>query len=311
MRNLRFRITLAAMFLCLPLCMASANETRELRAIRNSVLDTVRNGHSPCPTVADPGVEEYIFAFDGAGGFDGFRHAYWNRNPRTLKSVNDMFKTSAQDLRESSNPYGNEALIWSDEKKKLHDEFLSMVSDEARGNGKVISAIGAGVKKLQMPVPKEILYFPWNSAGLAASCASRLTKLHKNAGSSVAISAIGFSLGGYTTVLFARILEMQGTRLKNVMTLDAVPYTHEVFRALRNAPNRTVIRVPDNHDSWLNLFQSQDQGALVFLLPIRGSTMSGAVRNQLAKKSGVEVREHMKVPGSDDSRSEILRMLRD
>jgi hypothetical protein len=203
--------------------------------------------------------------------------------------------------------------LWSAEKANLYKEILPLLEGNY-GNGGLIISIGSALKGMSESSPKEILYFPWNSSALAAGCASRLKNLHAKSGHPVSISAIGFSLGGYTTVLFARIAKAYGVHLRNVLTFDPVPYTHELFRALKKKPNGTIISAPDNHDSWVNLFQRKDPNSLEVKFgpwPIHGSMVSGAVKNSIPIQGGEEADDHMTLPDTDVGQEEILRLLRD
>ncbi len=295
---------------------ASAGETEELQALKARFLSTVTQGHDPCPDIADPAVREYIFVFEGGKGLDAYKRAYWMRNPRTLKSVRDYFWEGSDpqdEIRSYEERLTEAPRGWSEEKFRVYRSLYRYIH-RSRGNSALISAITSTVRDLREPVPKEIFYYPWNAWITGSKCAESLRELHHRAGSDVRISSIGFSLGGYSTILFARRADRVGLRLRNILTLDPVPFTLEIYKALRRKDNTTVIPAPDNHDQWMNLFQTQDIDALgtkVGRFPIHGSQVSGSVENEIPLEKGIPVATHMTLPGCSVSRAEMSRMLRE
>lgn len=292
--------------------------TARLAATIDRTLDL---GYDACPTVVDPEIREYIFAFDGGGGYAPYNRLFHFKDPLTLKSGWDFFWDDQAEgyERDGNGKMTRPPRTWDAAKFALYQRVNELDYQE-EGNAALIDALGDAVGELERPVPKRVMYYPWNASGIAANCARKIVRLYREAGRPVAISSIGFSLGGYANILFNRMLNWAGIRLKNVLTLDPVPFTHEIVRALFVPKNGTVISVPGNHDSWLNLFQRLDSGTLdtgplrsvLGDLPIHGAKLSGNVRNRIPLDSENQpIDHHMGIPYCDVAEAEMLRILRD
>jgi hypothetical protein len=277
---------------------AFASDDLPAKRLASELAALYLTGYSPCPTKADPGINEFIFAFEGGGGYSKSYFAFNFRDPRTGFEGEDLFKTQPE-------------AKWSTERRRLYRTY-EILQKQNLANAALIEAIDYVSSNLSSRVPKKVLYYPWNASGAAALCAAKVKRLYSNAKLPLSISSVGFSLGGYATVLFNRFLNWQGIRLKNVLTLDPVPFTHELSRALRDHKNNTVISVPDNHGSWINLYQEKDVNTLAELLPIHGARLRGKVTNLIPLGlRGAPVDEHMWIPFSAEATSELTRILSD
>jgi hypothetical protein len=318
---MRFQRPFTSLYLALVFALfwgvsnAFAGETEELAALRSRFLFTVTRGHDACPTVADPTVREYVFVFEGGKGYDAYKRAYWMKEPQTLQSVRDYFwegSDPADEIRSYEERLTEAPKGWSEEKFRVYRSFYPYIH-RSRGNSALITAVTATIRdEIRAPVPKVVLYYPWHAWLQASKCAERLNQLHVESGSPARTSTIGFSLGGYSSILFARLAKKRNLRLTSVLTLDPVPFTFEIYKALRRQDNTTVIPAPDNHDRWINLFQTEDNGSMhtkLGRIPIRGSKVSGEVENLIPLEKGLPVATHMELPGCSISRGEIVRTL--
>jgi len=291
-------------------------------AVRLEMESTLATGHSLCPTGVDPSVREFIFAFDGAGGYSASHFVFFFRSPRTGLTGEDFLKPGYDDFPvgyhpefyDSNGDFVLKPPSWTPERYAFYRKFR-VLEKKSGGNAVLIDALNIASSRLKDPVAKRVLYYPWNASALAANCATKVRKRYLQAGRPLAISSVGFSLGGYASVLFNRFLAWQGVRLKNVLTLDPVPFTPEIYRAILFPQNRTLISVPDNHDSWVNLYQRKDRGTLLPKLggfPILGAQIRGiAVINQVLSDPGDGIYSHMSVPSSEAALTEMFRLLSD
>lgn len=267
-----------------------------------------------CPTKVDPAIREYIFIFEGAGGYAPAQAILKTADLHTKVKIGyELFNWSIY----GSSPLPKDArgnfvfpAEWSAEKNALYQVATEALEED--GHGSMLDLIYYA-SDYYREYPKRILYYDYTTPGDAAECAKSLKKLYAAARRPIAFSAAGFSLGGYATIRFARKLNSNQIRLKNVLTIDPVPYTHEVLRALDGRRNGTVIEVPGNHDHWYNLFQRRDVDTLqtrIGNFPIRGAKLSGGVKNRIpVQNSGAEVSEHMQMPTSDVAVAEMERIL--
>lgn len=298
---------------------ASANASEEkaqIRAAHDRLEHALYEAADLCPTKVDPSIREYLFIFEGAGGYAPARAILQFPDLHTKVQLGraalgrNWNGAAPNSLPTDSHGRDIFPSDWSREKIALYR--LVNEAQEEDGDGSMLDLLDYAASYYRS-YPKRVLYYDFLTPGKAAECARSLKKLYASARRPIAFSAAGFSLGGYATVRFARKLHASQIRLKNVFTIDPVPYTHEAIRAIDGRRNGTVIQVPDNHDHWLNIHQRRDENALQTIfgdIPIRGARIGGKVTNRIPRQyDRSEVPRHMAMPNSDVAVAEMKRIL--
>ena len=101
---------------------------------------------------------------------------------------------------------------------------------------------------------------------------------------------LGYSNGGHAAIQFAHRLAQRGVVVALGFTADPVAKGLALFR-----PAREVLVRPPNAQRWVNFYQRTDRSSLARFVPVRGSPVAGADRNE--KVDGLGAKAHVRLPG--------------
>lgn len=268
-----------------------ASIEKNLEGVRYAVKDK----RSRCSLEDFPNASEIIFAFEGAMGYcpASFGRKFDDETGLSLGQKLVFLEKNRKNARV----------------KDLEKRFKKLKRKEWLKNCNLVQFLGYALVKESIlgshfnmvdgkriyPNPvrrltKKVLYYPWTDIDKARECLGKL----RSEGHKQPVSAVGFSLGGYSAAKFAQGIAQDGETLKKLITLDPVKHgVDSVTSVLGRGKLEHSLSIPGvNAESWDNYYQRLDKN--VFLLAgIRG-------------RNYIEADQNFEILATDFETSEIL-----